>query len=143
MSDGEFIVKFIATSSKDGKTALDAAKEEIKQIDLKLQEAENLKLRRMKLVSVLNHLGDDSYKRRRNCIPQNDVEMKNYSKTQDDICDEIKKVLTNKGPLFIRELMSSFENAYDKDVQIITAIKQLGERDIISRDDSGRIQLIK
>jgi len=137
-SDGAFIVKFIAEAAGKDLNAIDAAKQEIAEIDLKLQEAEKLKLRRMKLVSVLDHFGDDTYRRRRNTsVPASeDID----SDSQDaDLRQKIISAITSKGPLHVRELVLEV-GGYDQDILIMRAVKKLGDQEVISRDAEGRVQ---
>lgn len=137
--DGEFIVKFIAESAGNGKQPIEAAKEEISKIDISLLEAEKLKLRRMKLISVLEHFGDESHKRRRGvCIPASD-DIDTSSDEFSSLQERIKRAISEKGPLNVNELIRTV-GSYDEDFLIMRAVKLLGEREVISRDDNGRVQ---
>lgn len=138
IEDAKFIVKFISDASKKGSNAVDEAKDEIDEIDKKLHEAESLKIRRMKLLLVLNHFYDDSYKRRRaSSVPSvssEDIEFEVNSKLRDDII----RVVKNKCPISMRNLISSV-GGYDKDYLIIRAIKTLAEEGIVTRNDDSCI----
>ena len=138
MSDAEFIVMYIADSAKNNVNAAEAAKEEIKNIDLKLNEAEKLKLRRMKLVSVLDHLGDDTYRRRRvNSIPSSD----DIDISSDEIKELIIKIKQSikDSSKNVRDLILSV-GGYDQDALIMRIVKRLGDQEIVSRDSEGKIQ---
>ena len=137
--DGEFIVKFIAESAGNGKEPIEAAKEEISKIDISLLEAEKLKLRRMKLISVLDHFGDESHKRRRGAavLASEDIDLS--SDDFNSLQDRIKQAISNNGPLNVSELIRTV-GSYDEDFLIMRAVKLLGEREVISRDDNGRVQ---
>jgi hypothetical protein len=137
-SDPKFIFKFIADSVAKEKDPLEAAKEEIAQIDQTLKEAELLKIRRMKLISVLDHFGDESHRRRRAVsVPvSGDIE------TSDEIVElqqRIKKAIEENGPMDIHELIRAV-GSYDEDILIMRAVKGLGDREIVSRDEDGRVQ---
>jgi hypothetical protein len=136
-SDAEFIVTYIAETASKG--TIESAKNEIKEIDKVLNEAEKLKIRRMKLVSVLDHLGDNTYKRRRtNSTPlSEDIDI-----SSDEIKELIEKILSTidrLGSLSVRELVLNV-GGYDQDVLIMRAVKFLGEQEIVSRDSEGKIQ---
>jgi len=138
-ADGKFIVQFIAESSKKGLEALDAAKQEIEDIDTKLSTAEKLKLRRVQLIGVLDHFGDDSYRRRRtvNTPVSEDI---NYN--SDEILDlrqKIKDVVEAEGPINVSDIIKSIAS-YDHDILIMRALKWMGDNDIVTRDDQGRVK---
>lgn len=138
-ADGAFVVKFIAESAGKGMNAIDVAKQEIEEIDNHLQEAERLKLRRMKLVSVLDHFGDDTYRRRRttNTPASEDIEVS--SDEFKGLKDKIVSAIAEKGPLTVRELILEV-GSYDQDTLIMRAVKWLGEQEVVSRDSEGRVQ---
>lgn len=138
MNKGEFIVKFIAESAKKGKSAVEAAIEEIHEIDERLHAAERDKLRRMNLVEVCNHFGDETYRRRRNVnIPSSD-DVDSSSSEFSDLRDKIVQAIGSKGPMNIRELILEV-GSYDQDTLIMRAVKALGESEIVSRDTEGRV----
>ena len=133
-SNGEFIVTYISESVKKGLLAPDAAKKEIEEIDTKLHEAEKLKLRRMRLISVLEHFGDETHRRRRNI----------NTPTSDDVddvenLDLQKKIRTavEKGPRTVRDIILEV-GSYDQDVLINRTVKLMGEREIICRDNDHK-----
>jgi len=136
-TDPEFVVTFIAKAAEKGMNALDAAKQEIEEIDTQLHEAEKLKIRRMKLISVLDHFGDDTYRRRRSiAIPTSD-DIKDSSPEFLELTKKIESAIS-KGPLTIRDLILEV-GSYDQDVLIMRAVKWLGDQEIVSRDDQGRV----
>jgi hypothetical protein len=138
MSDGEFIVKFIMEKTATGINPLDSAKEEISEIDIKLHEADTLKLRRLKLISVLDHFGDDSYRRRKNSSIKEYEDVKDISENFNNIKEKIKLAIKDN-PMIIRDLIQKI-GTYDQDILIMRAVKSLGEDEIVSRDSEGRVQ---
>lgn len=136
MRNAEFIIKFIAESAQKGLSAVDAAKKEIQDIDLELHQAEILKLRRMKLVSVLDHFGDETYRRRRvtSVPPSEDLEH-----SFGDLQQKIKDTISAKGPMNVRDLIME-TGGYDQDALIMRAVKHMGDLEILSRDSEGRVQ---
>jgi hypothetical protein len=138
MNKGEFIVKFIAESAAKGMSALDAAKEEIEEIDKELHEAEKKKIRRMNLIEVLNHFGDETHRRRRNGnVPSSD----DIDISSEDIQKLRQKIIAAvgaKGALNIRDLIIEV-GSYDQDTLIMRTVKQLGDQEIVSRDSEGRV----
>lgn len=135
---GEFIVKFIAEAAGKGLTAPVAAKKEIDEIDKTLLEAEKLKLRRMNLMEVLNHFGDESYRRRRNVnVPTSD-DIDDCSPEFEEIRKKIVAAVSAKRQLNIRELIHEV-GSYDQDALIMRAVKLLGEQEVVSRDSEGRV----
>jgi hypothetical protein len=139
MSAAEFVVSFIAEVVSVGGNPVETAKEEIVSIDNILNESERLKIRRMGLVSVLEHLGDDTYRRRRNnSIPSSD----DIDISSDDMKDLIVLILEKietSGPIMVGDLVRAV-GGYDMDTLIMRAVKWLGEQEIVSRDDQGRVQ---
>jgi coenzyme F420-reducing hydrogenase delta subunit len=135
--DGEFIVKFIAEASRKGMSAVEAAQQEIDNIDEHLQEAERLKLRRMKLITVLEHLGDESHRRRRttNVPVSGDIDDNSF----EEFKDKIKTAIEERGPLTVNELILEV-GSYDQDTLIMRAVKWMGDEEIVSRDKEGRVQ---
>lgn len=137
-SNGEFIVKFIAEAAGKAMSAVDAAKKEIGQIDEKLQEAERLKLRRMNLLSVLEHFGDDTYRRRRNVSIPASEDIDDSSPEFVELREKIIDAVAAKGPLNVRELILEV-GSYDEDILINRTVKMMGDQEIIARDTQGRI----
>lgn len=135
--DAEFIVKFIAEAASNGVNAVDAAQKEIDEIDDQLQEAERKKLRRMKLITVLEHLGDESHRRRRttNIPVSGDIDDDSFMEFK----DKIKTAIEEKGPLTVNELILEV-GSYDEDTLIMRAVKCMGDEEIVSRDKEGRVQ---
>jgi hypothetical protein len=135
----EFIVKYIAEAASKGINPADAAKDEIKTIGETLKEAETLKIRLMNLVSVLDHLGDDTYKRRRaNATPSSD-DIDVSSDDNKELLTKIRMAISESGPMLVRDLIREV-GGYDQDSLIMRAVKWLGEQEIVSRDSEGRVQ---
>ncbi|MCK9567636.1 hypothetical protein M0R72_01640 [Candidatus Pacearchaeota archaeon] len=135
----EFIVKYIAEAASKDENPADAAKAEIKTIDETLNIAEKLKIRRMQLVSVLDHLGDDTYKRRRaNSTPSSD-DIDVSSEDNQELLQKIRTAISEFGPMLVRDLIREV-GGYDQDSLIMRAVKWLGEQEIVSRDSEGRVQ---
>jgi hypothetical protein len=135
----EFIVKYIVDATSRGESPIDAAKSEIREIDEVLNGAERLKIRRMDLVSVLDHLGDDTYKRRRaNATPSSD-DIDVTSEDNKELLLKIFKAITEHGPMLVRDLVRQV-GGYDQDSLIMRAVKWLGDQEIVSRDSDGRVQ---
>jgi len=141
MSDPEFIANFISECARNSVDVLSSAKSEIENIDELLNNAELLKIRRMKLVSVLDHLGDDTYRRRRaSYIPvTEDIDFK--SPEHKDLIDKIIRQISF-GPISVNNLIPKV-GSYDNDYLILRAVKWLGEQEIISRDSEKRLVLEK
>lgn len=141
VSNSEFIVRFIADASArtDGKNALEVAKEEIAEIDSKIREAEKLKLRRMKLMLVVEHFGDDSLRRKRSSSSTPTTE--DVQKDSDEILsiqEKIKSVVANRA-LTAGEIITEV-GSYEKDFLIYRALKLLGDKEVILRDEQGRVK---
>jgi hypothetical protein len=137
MANGKFIVTFIAESAEKGMGAIESALSEISEIDKKLHEAEKLKIRRMNLVEVLNHFGDETYRRRRNVnVPSSDdIET---SDNVHEIRSKIIAAIAAKGPLNVRDLILEV-GSYDQDALIMRAVKWLGDLEVVSRDPDGKV----
>jgi hypothetical protein len=137
MSDAEFISTFIAESSIKGFNAAEAAKLEIQEIDETLNRAEQLKIRRMKLCSVLDHLGDYTYRRRRMNTTQSseDIDVNNNTELLQKIIDVVGEL----SPIEVRDLIHKV-GGYDQDILIMRALKWLGDQEIVSRDLEMRVQ---
>lgn len=137
-SDAEFIVVYIADAAGKGEAPAELAKKEIQEIDESLAAAEKLKLRRMKLIAVLDHLGDDTYRRRRSsATPSSD----DIDTSSEDIKDLLKKIcdVIGEGPIMVGDLVQKV-GGYDQDFLIMRAVKLLGDQEIVSRDSEGRVQ---
>lgn len=137
-ADGKFIVKFIAESAKNGIAATDAAKQEIEDIDQHLSKAEKLKLRRVQLIGVLDHFGDISYRRKRtvNIPVSEDIDFNSEDLLK--LRKDIKTIVESKSPINVRDIISSIAS-YDDDILIMRALKWMGDNDIVTRDDQGRV----
>jgi hypothetical protein len=138
MIDPEFISDFISLCSQQKKPPIAAAKQEISEIDIQLAAAENLKVRRMNLLGVLDHLGDESHKRKRaSAIPSSD----DIDISSDEIVELLKKIYTIVGEeksIFVKDLIRKV-GGYDQDALIMRSVKFLGEKDILSRTSDGKI----
>lgn len=137
-SDGKFIVIYIKEAVEQDKDPLELAKQEIAEIDEILEDAARLKLRRMKLVSVLDHFGDESYRQKRTIeVPSSDdVE------PSDNFIELTKAILREleNGPLSVHELTPRV-SSYDQHPIVIRAIKWLGDKDLISRRQDKKLEL--
>jgi fructose-bisphosphate aldolase class 1 len=140
-SHGKFIVTFIADCVKKDLDPLAEAKNQIENIDNQLKNADILRLDRQKLVLVLDHFGDDSYKKRKNTntplidsgtsFDENPDVMK---KLQEDIIQLVK----TQSPLTVRDIILKV-GGYDQDSLVYRTIKTLGEQDIVQRDSDGKV----
>jgi hypothetical protein len=135
----EFIAQYISDAVSNNTSPIEVAKLEIQEIDRKLNEAENLKLRRMLLVSVLDQLGDDTYKRRRaSATPSSDdidISCAENRELSTKICD----VILEFGSVSVRDLVRKV-GGYDQDSLIMRVVKFLGDQEIVSRDVDGKVQ---
>jgi hypothetical protein len=135
----EFIVKFIAESAKNGADPIEIAKVEIQLIDTKLNEAEGLKIRRMNLISVLEYLGDETYRRRRmSAIPSSD-DVDTSSDDIQELIEKIKQVIIDENSIGVGDLIRKV-GGYEQDALIMRTVKWLGDQEIVSRDSEGKIQ---
>jgi hypothetical protein len=135
----EFIVKFIAESAKNGVDPIEVARVEIQSIDNKLNEAEVLKIRRMNLVSVLDYLGDDTYRRRRMSATPSSDDIDVSSDDMKDLIDKITQAISDDGSIGVRDLIRKV-GGYEQDALIMRTVKFLGDQEIVSRDSEGKIQ---
>lgn len=135
----EFIVRYIADAASRGADPVALVKLEIKDIDDACNKAEKLKLRKMDLISVLDHLGDDTYKRRRsNSTPSSD-DIDVSSEDNKELLLKIRQAIKGHGPILIRDLIRQV-GGYDQDTLIMRAVKWLGDQEIVSRDSDGKVQ---
>jgi hypothetical protein len=137
-SKGEFIIRFIADSKETGLSALDAAKKEIHEIDEKLHEAEKLRLRRMKLMLVVEHFGDETFRRRRSVNVPSSEDIDENSEAFLSLQEKIRSVVAKKA-LTVREIVLEV-GSYDQDVLIYRALKALGDKEVVLRDEQGRVK---
>jgi hypothetical protein len=137
-NQAKFVVKFISDSVKDGKQPVDAAISEISNIDQQLHAVEDLKLRRLGLMAVLDHLGDSTYKKvyQIKVEGSDDVEP---SQELDGLKEKIISAIDKNGPMTVRELIQSVAS-YEQDSLVLRVVKLLGEEEMITRDDNGNIQ---
>lgn len=130
----EFISKFIKECVQKGFSSqneiVDCAKKEIEEIDVKLNEADLLRVRRDNLKKVLKHYGVSLTPPK--IIPQEDIV--EYAK-------QIAQVVNTCGPLTNREIMCKM--GYNKDVAVIKGLKWLTERGIIQRDGTPDNKVLK
>jgi hypothetical protein len=143
VSDKRFVIKYIAEKSANGGNAVEACKAEIAEIDEKLHEADRLKLRRRLLVMVLDHLGDDSYKRKK-ASPSGEefVNVTSHEYEVSDAALEIKKKIVEaveaNGAMMVHEIILTV-GGYQQDETVIHAVKWLHDQDVLGRDDEKRV----
>lgn len=138
-SDGKFIVQFIAESVRKNLDPAAAAKQEIEDIDKQLNNAEKLKLRRVQLIGVLDHFGDDTHRRRRSVRTPSSEDIDYNSGDLVELRQKIKDIVEEKGPINVSDIIKSIAS-YDQDILIMRTLKWMGDNDIINRDDQGRVQ---
>ena len=117
------------------------AKEEIEEIKRFLHEADTKRIKMTKLMGVLQVLGDESIKRRKiqPTLPviesDNDVEA---AELRISICN----ILESTGiPMTNRDIIQAV-GKYKEDQKVFRAIKYLGERGIIKRDETSENRII-
>jgi len=140
-SHNRFIVKYIADAVKNNLDPTDAAIAEIEEIDEKLHAAEELKIRRMKVLKVLDHFGNDTFRRRRTVsVPASeDVdEDEQLQELQKKILDVLSQYPDRA--LDMRTIIQKV-GSYDKDALVIRAVKNLGDEELVTRDDEKRVML--
>lgn len=138
-NDAVFVVQYISSIAEQDKSPLEEAKNEIAEIDLKLNEAEKLKLRRLRLSKVLDNLGDSSLKKvnnSNNCAMSGDVSFDSEECTSLKI--KIQNFVSVNNGTTIRNIINAV-GSYDQDALIIRLVKKLGEDGILSRDDNEKI----
>ena len=139
---GEFISKFISICVKGGKDPIEIAKSEIEEIDVKLAEAEGLRILRYNLTHTLENLGDTSYlnsKKRNLLTPQ--VEQVQQSKEEDKkIRESLLNSLGRNNKQTIRSLINSC-HFFGKDAEVIRMIDNLKQKGEVIRTKEGFIQL--
>jgi hypothetical protein len=139
---GEFISKFISICVKGGKDPIEIAKSEIEEIDVKLAEAEGLRILRYNLTHTLENLGDTSYlnsKKRNLLTPQ--VEQVQQSKEEDKkIRNYILNSLSKKNNQTVRSLINSCQ-LFGKDAEVIRMIDALKQKGEVCRTKDGLICL--
>jgi hypothetical protein len=138
----EFISEYLAQLAREGKAdgqegMCAAIRQDIADIDRKIEEAEQEKERKRKLIMVLEHLGDTSYRRQRLGSGDADVEV------PEDDSDEAKQTQRKIIKLFDEhEALTNVEirtkSGCGNDRLVIRAIKRLGELNILDRDRSTK-----
>jgi hypothetical protein len=131
MNNSEFIIKYISEAAKSNKKPLDAAKDEVREIDSKLSETEPLKIRRMQLMDVIDHFGDSSFRKKR---MQEDVEFADNF----ELKDKIKQIIAQNGPMNNRELIIALRGI-ETDAMVIRTVKNMGIEEILGRDENNLI----
>jgi hypothetical protein len=142
--DDLFVLKYISLCAKNGKVTLDEARRELQEIDAFLSEADEKKLRRRKLVKVLEHYGEDLHRNSRATDPSVDVEISSDPEMI-ELCSNIIQAMkdhwkNNPGKsMSIRDINIAV-NGYDKHALVIRAVKYLGEQEVFERDESNGIK---
>ena len=137
--DVRFISRYIAKCGKEDLDIPETAKKEIAEIDVYLSDAENKKLLRRQLVLVLDHFGDDSYKRRRKSLtPTASEDVDIDTEEMDAIQEKLIQAVEDGKSFSIRDLIRSV-GTYDKDALIIRCVKLLGDREIFLRSEDEKI----
>jgi hypothetical protein len=136
MNNSEFIIKYISEAAKSNKKPLDAAKDEVREIDSKLSETEPLKIRRMQLMDVIDHFGDSSFRKKRmaKSMMQEDVEFADNF----ELKDKIKQIIAQNGPMNNRELIIALRGI-ETDAMVIRTVKNMGIEEILGRDENNLI----
>lgn len=136
MNNSEFIIKYISEAAKNNKNPLEAAKEEILEIDAKLADTEPLKIRRMQLLEVTDHFGDTTFRKKRmsKSMFQDDVD----SADSVELKDKIKQIIAENGPMNNRELINALRGI-ETDAIVIRTVKNMGIEEILGRDENNLI----
>jgi len=132
MSLAKFIVDYISECSKQGKNAAEVAKLEVEEINRKLKEADDLRVRKSNILNFLNQIGDSTYKSKNT----NQVDFEDDSEESLELQNKVSSFLKESDkPLTVREIINGI-GSYDEDYKIIRTIKHLGMKGVIERDDS-------
>lgn len=108
------------------------ARQEINEIQAELKKMDELRFRQILLLSVINQYEDP--KSRKSTIPIPDLG--DDSDEQRELRVKICKLIEENGPLTNREIINKIAD-YQKDSQVILAIKWLGEHNIVKRQQEG------
>jgi len=139
---GEFIAKFISVCIKSGKDPIEIAKHEIDQIDVKLAEAEHLRILRYNLAHTLENLGDTSYlnSRKRNLSAPQEEQVQHSIEEDKKIRESLLNSLGRNNKQTIRSLINSC-HFFGKDAEVIRMIDNLKQKGEVIRTKEGFIQL--
>jgi len=128
--DVRFLMKYISEAAEKEISAIDLAKSEIEIIDQKLLEADDLRIKKNKLIEVLEYFNDDSYR----ATKDKSVDINDLKKKIIDVLSKEAKALC------MREVIIKV-GSYDIDSFIIRAVKELQDDDFVIRNDNGYICL--
>lgn len=142
MSDPNFMVNFVkscvANGSNTTEAMIEAAQDQIKNIDSKLKTMEALKIKKIKLQSVLKQLGTPKQEKQDAADWDFSLELSQMDDYRRDlmasICNYIEEHPCCK-PTEIRDAVAS----YEEQNQIYWAIKWLSGRNVIGYDDNRSI----
>jgi len=115
--------------------------EEISKIDLKLAEADQARIKKIKLTAILRDLGDESIKRRRLTPETIQIELDEDSEESQKIRYKICCMIEKHGSLTNRDIIQEVGD-YQQDAKVIRAIKFLGERGVVKRDETPERHII-
>lgn len=124
-----FIVSYVSDCAKKNINAIESAKNELQEIDSKIKEADLLVLKRKKLLAVLEYCGEKTLGKNKDQIS---FDLESNTQQVSEAEDKILVLLKQSGPLTVRELVSSL--GYDEDFIIVSAIKNLGVKQMITKD---------
>lgn len=111
---------------------IEYVKNELNDIEQKLKEADDLRLRKIDLLYVLNHY--QGSKQRKSAVPL--LNLADDSEKQRQLRIDICKIIEEKGSLTNREIINKV-GSYQQDAEVFLAIKWLGEHNIIKRENDG------
>lgn len=124
-----FIVGYVSDCAKKNTNAAEVARAELQEIENKIKEADMLLLKRKKLLAVLEYCGEKTLGKNKDQI---DFDLESNTQQVSETEDKILVLLNQNGPLTVRELVTSL--GYDEDFIIISAIKNLGVKQMITKD---------
>jgi hypothetical protein len=113
------------------------ARARIEEIDKELAEADRLRAEKVKLTNVLRELHDDSVKRHRAVPTAPAIELDDNGVPAQKLRYQICKVIGEDGALLNNDLMQKV-CGYQEQQRFIRAVKFLGEKGILSRDEERR-----
>ena len=117
---------------------IEMVKADIVEIDDQLSKADELKLRKRKLISVLEHCGDISFKRSRSSPDIPDIDLDDDTEVARELRRNIVDLIGKYIALTNRELILKLGGrAHGQDQRVLRAVKFLGERGVIERDRTG------
>ncbi len=132
---------YVAECFKNGVTDYEGvcakAKERIKEIDPELAKIDVLRAEKIKLTNVLRELHDDSVKRNRNAPSAPNIELDDSNLEAQKLRYEICKLIEETGAILNSDLIQKV-GGYSGHQRVIRAVKFLGEKGILARDDERR-----